>query len=60
MRRVVEILLSLTQETGQTLPHLQAAFGDYAGVLTEMGHSEGEVEATLAALLRRYGLARQW
>jgi len=42
--------------TGHAHPHLQAALGNYAGLLEAMDRSGGEIESTLAELGARYGV----
>jgi tetratricopeptide (TPR) repeat protein len=50
MRRMVEIFLQFAAATGHPHPHLQAAAGNYAGLLQAMGRSPEEIQATLADL----------
>ncbi len=50
MRRVVEIFLAFTRRTGHEHPHLQAAFGNYTGLLRAMGRDAAQIEAALSAL----------
>jgi tetratricopeptide (TPR) repeat protein len=56
MLRVVEIFLKFTVSTGHPHPHLQAAFGNYAALLSKMGRSEQQVLAQLNDLARPYGI----
>ncbi len=56
MSRMVEILLRFTQTTGSPHPNLHAAYGNHAGLLRAMGHSEDEVRRILTELASRYGL----
>ncbi|MDQ0290529.1 tetratricopeptide repeat-containing protein [Oligosphaera ethanolica] len=56
MRRMVEIFLNFTRATGHPHPHLQTAFGNYAGLLRAMGKPEDEIRGTLADLAGRYGM----
>ena len=51
MRRHVAIFLAFTRRTGHEHPHLRAAFGSYAGLLGQMGRSEGEIRAAIEGLL---------
>ncbi|MEX2216146.1 MAG: tetratricopeptide repeat protein, partial [Phycisphaeraceae bacterium] len=56
MRRMVEIFLKFTKVTGYHHPHLQGAFNNYAGLLSQMGRSEEQVLAQLNALAQPYGI----
>jgi hypothetical protein len=51
MRRHLEIFLAFTRSTGHEHPHLQAAFGNYHALLTEMGRSEAEIEEIVEGLM---------
>jgi hypothetical protein len=53
-RRVVAIFLAFTRATGHEHPHLRVAFSNYAILLQQLGHSEGQVEAQLSALKARF------
>jgi tetratricopeptide (TPR) repeat protein len=46
-RRTLEILLNSTRATGHEHPHLQAAFGNYIGLLEELGKTEAQIRAIL-------------
>ena len=50
MKRVVEILLQFTRRTGHPHPHLKAAIENYSALLTQMGHSDEEVNDRLKRL----------
>src|SRR6185312_4735414 len=52
MRRHLAIFLEFTRRTGHEHPHLQAAFGNYRRLLHQMGKSDAEIEAAIAALTR--------
>jgi Tetratricopeptide repeat len=56
-RRQVRIFLDFTRRTGHEHPHLQAAFGNYAGLLQAMGRSEAEIRAEIETLVRETGLS---
>jgi 4-aminobutyrate aminotransferase-like enzyme len=56
-KRVVEIFLRFTRDTGHPHPHLQAAFANYAGLLQAMGRSEAEIGKALSSLAAKYGLS---
>ena len=56
MRRVVEIFLSFTAQTGHEHLHLRAAIGNYAALLKQRGDNPEEVSAKLNAVAARYGL----
>ena len=56
MRRAVEIFLKLTVSTGHRHPHLQTQVGNYAKLLSELGHSQSEVLAQLNAIGKPYGI----
>ena len=46
-RRVVEILLGVTRETGHEHPDLRLTINNYAGLLAAMGLSEEEIKKRL-------------
>jgi len=50
MLRALVIFLEFSRRTEHEHPRLQAAFGNYANLLQEMGKSEAEIEATIEAL----------
>ena len=50
MRRLVEILLSLTARTGHQHPNLLASFGNYTRLLVAMGRSDRVAEINPATL----------
>ena len=50
MRRMLEILLKFTRATGHPHPHLQAADGNYVGLLTAMGYTQDEALRRLREL----------
>lgn len=50
MRRHLIIFLDFTRRTGHEHPHLRTAFGNYQRLLQEMGKSDIEIKATIAAL----------
>ncbi|MGB0513354.1 MAG: tetratricopeptide repeat protein [Wenzhouxiangellaceae bacterium] len=47
MRRTAKILVEFTRRTGHPHPYLEAAFGNYARLLREMGQPEEQINATL-------------
>jgi len=51
MRRHLVIFLDFKRRTGHEHPHLQAAFGNYRGLLQAMGKSDADIEAALAGLV---------
>ena len=55
MRRVVKIFVEFTRRTGHRHPHLEAAFENYAGLLTAMGKSRAKIKAACAELRRPLG-----
>jgi tetratricopeptide (TPR) repeat protein len=57
MRRNLEVFLKFTQSTGHLHPHLQAAVGNYEGLLQALGRSDAEVGHELNDLLSQYGLS---
>ena len=50
MRRALLIFLNFTRNTGHQHPHLQAAFGNYYGLLQSMGRTEAEIGECLLSL----------
>jgi tetratricopeptide (TPR) repeat protein len=52
MRRNLIIFLDFTRRTGHEHPYLRDALGNYRDLLQEMGKSDTEIEATIAALVR--------
>ncbi|MFL6235247.1 MAG: tetratricopeptide repeat protein, partial [Thermoanaerobaculia bacterium] len=52
MRRQLAIFIVFMRRTGYEHPHLRAAIGNYWGLLQEMGKSDIEIEAAMAALAR--------
>jgi hypothetical protein len=57
MRRMVEIFLKFTRATECPHPHLQAALGNYAGLLQAMGRRAADVRRELNELLSHYGVS---
>ncbi len=56
MKRMVEIFLTITQATGHSHPHLNAAINNYAGLLAAMGRSEEELRGIISELCGRYSV----
>ena len=52
IRRYLIIFIDFTRRNEQEHPHLWAAFGNYRRLLQDMGKSDTEIEATIAALAR--------
>lgn len=50
MRRMVAIFIEFERKTGHPHPHRDAAQRNYAGLLTEMGKTETEIEAAIVSL----------
>ena len=50
MRRQLGIFLRFTSRTGHEHPHLQAAMGNYAGLLGAMGRGEEEIRTAIEEL----------
>ena len=50
MRRHLEIFVSFTRATGHPHPHLQAAIGNYAVLLEEMGKTDDEILTRLQSI----------
>ncbi|MCY2987443.1 MAG: tetratricopeptide repeat protein [Planctomycetota bacterium] len=57
MRRHLEFFLQFTRVTGHPHPHLKAAIGNYAGLLSQMGRSEPEIRTQLKARAEPYGVS---
>jgi hypothetical protein len=57
MRRAIEIYLKFTRETGHEHPNLRAVFGNYEGLLQQMGYSEEQVRARLQEIAAKYGFS---
>jgi tetratricopeptide (TPR) repeat protein len=55
MRRHLEIFVDFTVQTGHPHTHLQAAIGNYAGLLEEMGGTEAEIGEKIVKLLEPLG-----
>ncbi len=55
-RRHLAIFLDFTRNTGHEHPHLRAAIGNYAALLTETGLQPEQVQARLKDLFREYGI----
>jgi tetratricopeptide (TPR) repeat protein len=51
MRRGLQIFLAFTRDTGHPHPHLNTAFGNYAGLLQAMGLGEAEVATRIDGLV---------
>ena len=51
MRRHLIIFLDFTRRTGHEHPYLRAGFDNYWDLLQEMGKSDSEIEAAIAALV---------
>jgi tetratricopeptide (TPR) repeat protein len=58
MRRHLVIFLMFERDTGHAHPHRDAAIGNYSILLTDIGKSETEIAATIAAVRREAGLDR--
>jgi hypothetical protein len=56
MRRMVEIFLKFTGDTGHQHPHFQAAIKNYTKLLSELGHSQPEVQAQINTICKPYGI----
>jgi tetratricopeptide (TPR) repeat protein len=56
MRRALLILLKFTRSTSYPHPHLNAALGNYRGMLEAMSLSEDEIDRRVADLRREAGL----
>ncbi|MCG2750090.1 MAG: toll/interleukin-1 receptor domain-containing protein [Desulfobulbaceae bacterium] len=56
MRRVLEIVLRFMTATGHEHPHLGTAVGNYAELLTAMGHTQEEVRSALHQVMEPFGL----
>ena len=54
MRRMVTIFFAFSSQTGHTHPHLQAAIGNYEGLLREMGMTDDEIEQRINELIRSF------
>jgi tetratricopeptide (TPR) repeat protein len=50
MQRTVAIFIEFTRRTGHHHPHLDAAFANYANLLSDMGKSRAEIETACAEL----------
>jgi len=50
MRRHLAIFIDFERKTGHTHGHRDAAIENYVNLLAEMGRSEAEIKAALAAL----------
>lgn len=57
MRRALEIFLLFMQRTGHQHPHLNTAFGNYAGLLKATGLDNAEIRRRLTDLLAEYGMS---
>ena len=55
-RRMVEIILNFTRETGHLHPHLRAAVNNYAALLQAMGRSAEDIQSDLEKLGQRFGV----
>ncbi|MBW2738967.1 MAG: tetratricopeptide repeat protein [Deltaproteobacteria bacterium] len=55
-RRMVEIFLQFTHETGHPHPHLQAAINNYATLLQAMERTTEDIRSTLEELYQRFGV----
>ena len=58
-RRTVLVFLKFTRETGHQHPHLDAAIGNYSGLLSAMGLDQAAVEARLTSTFAEAGLPPQ-
>ena len=56
-RRHLEIFLNFTRQTGHNHPHLQAALGNYAGLLRAMDLDESQIRQRLNDMLAEYGMS---
>jgi len=57
-RRALAIFCALEAAIGRSHPSRETVQGNYAGLLTDMGKSETEIAATIAAVRREAGLDR--
>jgi hypothetical protein len=60
MKRVVEILIEFASRTGYPHPHLEGTIGNYADLLTRMGHSKDELVARLKLLAPEMFKSKDW
>jgi tetratricopeptide (TPR) repeat protein len=58
MRRALAIFCALEAAIGRSHPSRETVQGNYAGLLTDMGKSETEIAAAIAAVRRDAGLDR--
>ena len=56
MRRTLAILLEFTRAAGHAHPNLQGMAGNYASLLSQMGHSQQDAWGQIRALAERYGV----
>jgi tetratricopeptide (TPR) repeat protein len=56
MRRALAIFLTFQRDTGHAHPHRDTAIANYTALLTDMGRTEADIAATIAALHREAGL----
>ena len=56
MRRMIEMFLKFAKTTGHQHSHLQAAIGNYAGLLSPMGRNQPEVLAQLITVGKHFGI----
>ena len=57
MRRMVIIFMAFQRDTGHVHPHRDTVIENYAILLSELGHDEAEILATLESAFREAGLA---
>ena len=51
-RRMVEIFIRFTFQTGHQHPHLNVALQNYGGLLNDLGQSQGEPQDRIDALVQ--------
>ena len=56
MKRMLEIFLKFTRDTGHQHPNLMAAVNNYGALLMEMGNTKEEVKAKIGELMEKYGV----
>ncbi len=57
MRRMVEIFLNFTRDTGHQHPHLTTVLANYVGLLIEMGNTQEQALEKVRAIMKPYGMS---
>ena len=57
MRRMVEIFLRFTHDTGQHHPHLMTAINNYVGLLMAMGDTREQAMEKVRAVVAPFGIS---